>query len=204
MKIVNEECDYIVKNIEAVQALQESFERAQKRVPTWIQRKLYDILTRKITEIESFEKMQWDIESDDKEISITPGNKNYFDPEIDMGAYFLIYAFDWDEISADDREDGMWACLVYNLPETTKEKNKYGALNWKKDQFDAVTSTLAELDEKYVPLRDEEDEVLIAFYLYDTLNIKALASDPERTLMDVSEKILTFMESTCNVMKLVH
>jgi hypothetical protein len=145
--------------------------------------------------------MQWEIESDDKEISITPGNKKYFDPEIDMGAYFLINSFDWDEICADDREDGMWSCLVYNLPETKQKQKKYNALAWKENQFNGVRSALPKLDEKYVPVLDEEDENLISFYLNDIINIKALANNPEWALINASDKILNFIESTYNIMK---
>ena len=73
MIIVNEECDFIVKNYEAIQALKECEKRAKERVPRWVRRQLKRILDSKLDN-----KWRIDETEDKKEYFVHLFDKTYY------------------------------------------------------------------------------------------------------------------------------
>ena len=186
MIIANEECDFIVKNYDAIQSLKEGEKRAEQKVPLWMKRKLKQILDLKLDG-------KWQVEeSDDKSGHYDQlSNETYYKDKDEVGYYFYIGNFTLEEFAIDDEDDG---CQVYLCCNFSKKKKQ----EWK-DWNNAVTakiknstSAITKLGYKVFPDNDE-DEDLVAKGLLNDLNIKVLAEDPEESIKKTADSVIKFI-----------
>lgn len=195
MIIVNEECDYIIKNIKAVEALFESYSQVKDRVPSWVRNEVFRRLGRRIKEIPLYGEIKWDISEDEEEISITP--TNYYDDDYDVGIYYGIEGFNWDALIAKDRDDGLWIYLYYSLPERIPKNMKQKIEKWEEKLLAITDKRKPALLEKYhVFPNDEDKQYLVAYYLNDILNAETLGTDPEGAINNTIDLLIQLIENT--------
>jgi hypothetical protein len=201
--IVNEEIDYIIRNIEAVKALLECYDLAKERVPVWLKQCVYKKVQTKLDIAElSFQKYSYD----DEQIFLYPDNKFYLeneDDELYLGPYWVVEGFIWDEIDVMDPNDGMWLALYYDLPDNYKKKKKI------KDYIDDWKSNLVEYVNNFkcpnINLEkfphDEDDQYLICYKLGDILNIENLSQNPDEVIERVAELFIQFIKDTLPIVE---
>ncbi len=195
MIIVNQECDFIVKNLKAVEALKESCSQAEKRVPDWLRSEVFRELGRRINEMPFHGEIEWEYEENEDEVTLTP--KQYYDGKHEMGLFYGIEYFNWDSLTAENREDGLWAYLYYNLPDKTPKNMKQKIQKWE-DRLRAVTEKRkSELLERYHVFPDEDDKnYLVKYYLNNTLNAESLGVDPKEAIKEAVGCLIQLVEDT--------
>lgn len=185
MIIANKECDFIVKNYEAVQALKQCEKRAEEKVPLWMRGELKKILDSKLDG-------KWRIdENEDKGVHCDMlFNETYYTDKNEEGYYFYIGNFTLEEFTAEIEGEG---CQVYLCCDFSK-KRKQEWKNWN----NAVTakiknskSAIAKLG--YKVFSDNEDGDLVSKGLLNDLNIKALAEDPEKLIEKTADSVIKFI-----------
>ena len=185
MIIVNEECDFIVKSYEAIQALKKCEERAKERVPRWVRRKLKQILHSRLDG-------KWQV--DEKEAKGVHydqlSNETYYKDKDEVGYFFYIGNFTLEEFAMEDEND---SCLVYLCCDFSRKKKQ----EWK-DWNDAVRAKIKKNKSKlaksgYILYPDDQDEDLVARELLNDLNIKALAEDPEKSIEKTADNVIEFV-----------
>jgi len=188
MIIVNEECDFIVENYEAIQALKKCEERAKERVPQWMGKKLKQILHSKLDG-----KWQIDEEEDEDGYYDDLVNETYYKKEDEVGYYFHIGNLTLEEFAADHEDDGCWVCLYCNF--STKRKQQW------KDWNKKVKATIKENESEIIHLGykvfpdDEDKSALVAMWLLNDLNIKALAKYPEKSIEKTADNVIEFVNN---------
>jgi hypothetical protein len=186
MIIVKEECDFIVKNYEAIQALKECEKRAEKMVPPWVRGKLKRILNSKLDD-------KWRVEKDEDKDGYYDYlfNGTYYKDEDDVGCYFCIGNFTLEEFAVDDEDDGCWVYLGCDFSKKRKQEWK----DWNKAvkaKLKNSKSAIAKLGYKAFP-DDEDKSVLVAKWLLNDLNIKVLAKDPEKSIKKTADIVIRFV-----------
>lgn len=186
MIIANEECDFIVKNYEAIQALKECEKRAEEKAPRWVRREIKQILDSKLDN-----KWPIDEEEDNDGYYDNLFNETYYKYEDDVGCYFHIGNLTLEEFAAESEDDGCWVCLNCDFSKKRKQE-------WK-DWNNAVTvkinnnkSEIGQLGYKVFP-DDEDKSYLVAKWLLKDLNIKALAEDPEKSIKKTADSVIKFV-----------
>lgn len=181
MIIGNEECDFIVKNYEAIQALKECEKRAEKRVPLWLRGELKKILDSKLDGT-------WRIDEGGDLV-----NETYYSDENETGCYFGIANLTLEELAAEVEDEGCWVYLYCNF--SNKKKPVW------KDWNEAVTAKIkenkaeiAKLGYKVSP-EDKNKQTLVAKYLLTDLNIKTLAEDPEESIKKTADSVKEFVNN---------
>lgn len=190
MIIVNEECDFIVKSYEAIQALKECEKRAENKVPRWVRKKLKQILHSKLDG-----KWQIDEEEDKDGYYDYLVNVTYYkeEDEDEVGCYFSIENLTLEEFAADDEDDGCWVCLYCTFSKKRKQV-------WK-DWNEKVKATIKENESEIIHLgykvspHDEDKSALVAMWLLNDLNIKALAEDPEKSIEKTADSVIGFVNN---------
>jgi len=186
MIIVNEECDFIVKNYEAIQALKECEKRTENKVPQWVGKKLKQILHSKLDG-----KWQIDEEEDKDGYYDDLVNETYYKKEDEVGYYFHIGNLTLEEFAADDEDDGCWVCLYCDF--SAKRKQEWKDWNKKvKATIKENKSKISHLGYKLSP-DDEDRSALVAMWLLNDLNIKALAEDPEKSIEKTADTVIKFV-----------
>jgi hypothetical protein len=186
MIIVNAECDFIVKNYEAIQALKACEKRAEEKVSRWVRTQLKQILDSKLDE-------KWRIEEDEDkgEYYDYLFNETYYKDEDDVGCYFCIGSLTAGEFIADDEDDGCWVYLGCDFSKKRKQEWK----DWNKAvkaKLKNSKSAIAKLGYKAFP-DDEDKSVLVAKWLLNDLNIKVLAKDPEKSIKKTADIVIRFV-----------
>ena len=188
MIIVNEECDFIVENYEAIQALKKCEERAGNKVPRWVRRKLKQILDSKLDG-------KWQVdEKEDKGVHYDQlSNETYYKDKDEVGYFFYIGNFTLEEFATDDEDDGCWVCLYCDF--STKRKQEWKDWNEKvKATIEENKSEISHLGYKVSP-DDEDRSALVAMWLLNDLNIKALAEDPEKSIEKTADSVIGFVNN---------
>ena len=182
MIIANKECDFIVKNYEAIQSLKDCEKRAEQKVPLWMRRKLKQILDLKLDG-------KWQVEEcDNKSVCYDQlSNETYYKDKDEEGYYFYIGDFTLEEFTAEIEGEG---CEVYLCCDFSKKRKQ----EWK-DWNNAVTakiknskSAIAKLGYKVFP--DNEDGNLVSKGLLNDLNIKALAENPGKSIEKTADSVI--------------
>ena len=195
MVIVNEECDYIVKNIKPISTLLESYDVAKYRVPTYVRSEMARAIGRRIKELPFYKNNQWKIEEADDDLPITP--TMFFNDDIEIGIFYGIEGFTWDSLLAKDREDGPWIYLFYRVPEKSPKNKKQKIQNWKKTILEVTENNKPKLLEKYHVFPDDEDQnYLVAYFLNDILNINTIGKDFKGAIKDTIDVLIELMEHT--------
>jgi len=183
MIIANKECDFIVKNYEAIQTLKECEKRAEQKVPLWMRRKLKQILDLKLDG-------EWQVdERDDNRVYFDQlSNETYYKDKDGVGYYFYIGDFTLEELTTEIEGEG---CKVYLCCDFSKKRKR----EWK-DWNNAVrakiknsTSAITKLGYKVFP---NEDEDLVSKGLLNDLNINELAEDPETSIEKTAGSVIKF------------
>jgi len=199
MIILNEECDYIVKNIKPILTLLDSYEVAQSRVPPWIRTEIARALGRRIKELPFYEGNQWEIEEDGTDIPITP--TLFFNDDKDIGIFYGIEGLTWDSFIAKDREDGPWIYLFYKVPQKSPKNMKQKITAWEENLLNITEKNKPELLEKYhVFPHDDDEHYLVAYFLNDILNVNTIGEDLEDTIKNIIDLLIELMESTKDFM----
>jgi len=191
MIIVNEECDFIVKNYEAVQALKKCEERAKEKVPRWVRKKLKQILHSKLDG-------KWQIEEEEDKDGyydslVNPTYCKEVDKDKKVGYYFQIGNLTLEEFAANHEDDGCWVCLYCDF--SAKRKQEWKDWNKKvKATIKENKSEIIHLGYKVFP-DDEDKSNLVAMWLLNDLNIKALAEDPEKSIKKTADSVIKFVNN---------
>ena len=188
MIIVNEECDFIVKSYEAIQALKKCEERAKERVPRWVRKKLKQILHSRLDG-------KWQIDEDEDKDGYRDYlvNVTYYKEEDEVGCYFSIANLTLEEFAADNEDDGCWVCLYCTFSKKRKQV-------WK-DWNEKVKATIKENKSEIIHFGykvspyDEDKRALVAMWLLNDLNIKALAEDPEKSIEKTADSVIGFVNN---------
>lgn len=192
MIVVNEEFDFIMKNIKAVNALIESHKLATTKVPAWISKKLKRSIEQRINEFPPHEETEWNVafEDNEKEIQLT---QNIYSND-DYGIYYGIESICWDCLVADEAEAGMWIYLFYRLPDKPLKNMKQKINDWEEELKKRTENNKSRLNEKYQVL--PEDGYLVTYQLNEILNAEKLGKDPESAVKNTVDKMIEFVIDT--------
>ena len=182
MIIVNAECDFIVKDYEAIQALKACEERAEKMVPPWVRGKLNQNLNSKLDE-------KWRIDEDKGGYLF---NTTYYKDKdkIGYGYYFYIEELTLEEFAAESEDNGCWVCLRCDFSRKKKQEWK----DWNNDVTTKIEKNKSKLAKcGYNVFLDDEEGYLVAKWLLKDLNIKALAEDPEDSINKTADSVIKFV-----------
>jgi len=202
LTIVNEEINYVVRNIEAVKALLECYETAKNKVPRWLQQCIYEEIKSKLDfENMSFQKFY----QEDEEILLYPQDKFYLERDNDfcLGFGWGIENFEWEEIDITDFNEGIWCYLYYNLPDNYKKKKKIkgNIKSWE----DRLIKYVKDFKCPNVNLQkfpdDEDEQYLIAYQLGHILNIKELSQNPEEVIKKTADLFIQFVKDTLPIVE---
>jgi len=192
MIVVNKECDYIMKNIKAVNALIESHGLAKEKVPVWLSSQLKRSIEQRINEFPSNEVTKWNVAfgEDEKDIQL---NQNFYSND-DYGIYYGIETICWDCLVAEEAEEGMWIYLFYRLPEKTPKNIKQKIKDWEEKLKELTEKNKSRLCEKYQVFQD--DGYLVTYQLNEILNAEELGKDPESAVKNTVDKMIEFVKDT--------
>jgi len=200
MIIVNEECDYIVKNIKPISTLLDSHDIAKSRVPPWIRTEIARALGRRIKELPFYEGNQWEIEEEDGDIPIVPTmfyNEDKDNGDKNRGIFYGIEGLTWESFITKIREDGPYIYLYYKFPEKPPKKMKQEIIDWKERLLKITEKNKPELLERYhVFPHDGDDNYLVKYFLNDILNINTIGKDLKDTIKNTIDALIELMEST--------
>lgn len=189
MIIVNEECDFIVKNYEAIQALKMCEKRAKERVPRWVRKKLKQILDSKLDGKWQIHEKENKNEYYDHLVNVT-----YYKEKDEVGYYFDIESLTLEEFAADNEDDGCWVCLYCTF--SGKKKQVWKDWNEKvKATIKKNKSEIIHLGYEVLYPSDEDESALVAMRLLNDLNIKALAEDPEKSIKKTADSVIGFVNN---------
>lgn len=199
MVIVNEECDYIVKNIKPILTLLDSYNVTQSRVPPWIRAELARALGKRIKELPLYEGNQWKIEEEDVEICIIP--TMFFNEDQEIGIYYGIENFSWESLIAKDHEDGLWIYLFYQVPEKSSKNVKQKIKDWEEKLLEITEENKPKLLEKYhVSPADKDEHYLVVYYLTDIFNVDTIGKDLNGAINNTIDSLIELMKSTKDFM----
>ena len=167
MILVNEECDYIIKNIDAVNALRESYDRTTELFPVWFRNELSRKLGRRVRDLPFHGEIKWQIDEEDDQILITP--VNYYDDDKGFGIYYGLENFKWSNLIPAHRDEGLWLYLYYELPEKITRNMRQSIKDWESKLIEITEQITPELLRKYQVTPDEN--YLVAYYLHEILNM---------------------------------
>lgn len=189
MIIANNECDYIMKNIKAVNALIESYELAKKRVPVWLSAQLTRRLEQRKNEFPSDKGIKWIVTEEEGEICLTPDI--CFHDDYYYGIFYGIDSFSWDCL---DAEVGMRIYLFYRLPEKTPKNMKQKIADWEENLVELTEKNKPRLLNKYQVSSGEG--YLVTYQLNEILNAETLGNDPENAINNTVDSMIRFVEDT--------
>ena len=204
--IVNEEIDYIIRNIEAVKALLECYEITKSKFPQWLKQCIYEKIK---TKLDSGDMSFWEsIElEEDEAIFLYPEDKFYLQRNDDfyLGLYWGIEGFEWEKIDIDisDLDDSMWCFLYYDVPENYKKKKKIktNIENWENKLIRYVKNfKCPNINLQKFP-NDEDEQYLIAYQLGHILNVKEISQNPDEIIDRVAELFIQFVKDTLPIVE---
>jgi len=203
--IVNEEIDYIIRNIEAVKALLECYEIAKSKFPQWLKQCIYEKIKTKLDSGDMSFLESPKLELEDETIFLFPEDKFYLQRNDDfyLGLYWGIEYFKWEEIDISSLDKGMWCFLYYDVPENYKKKKKIKTSieNWENKLIKYVKNfKCPNLNLQKFP-NDEDEQYLIAYQLGHVLNIKEISQEPEKVIDRVAELFIQFVKDTLPIVK---
>ncbi len=192
MIIFNNECDYIMKNIKAVNALLETYVLTKETVPTWLSKQLKKSIEKRINEFTLNEESKWVVEGDKEEVSIYPNN--YYNDNHDFGLFYGIQSLNWDCLAAENQEDSMWIYLFYEKPEKSPKGMREKINDWETELIRLTNKFKPSLLEKYHVMPQEG--FLVTYYLNEVLNLETLANDPENAINKTVDIMIQFVKDT--------
>jgi len=198
--IVNEECDYILRNLNAIDALFESYELAEKHIPIWLQKETCTYFEKRIEQLSLFEKLEWNVDISGYELLFTPKSARFFASEFyaekPLGLCVGISNFNWNELRAVDTTDGMWIYLYRYMPAVKRAPKKSETLvNWRNSIDKQIKDTTASLKKAYQIFPVKEDpNILLAYYIQDIVNTEQLAKDEGTMLANLFKRVDQFIQ----------
>lgn len=191
MIIVNNECDFIMKNIKAVNALTESIKLAKVSVPIWLLEQLEKNIEQRKYKISDDIYSVWIIDIDEagKEISLIP--EKAFDDDIDYGIFYGINFLDWDSLITGKNTQ---IYLYYKLPEKHSKKMKQKLNIWEEKLIESIKTHKRDLLNKYrVPLYDG---YLVTEPISEILNAETIGNNPTEALTTAADSFINFVNNT--------
>jgi hypothetical protein len=173
--------DFIVENYDKIKSLNECLDISKQKVPGSLKQFVFKLL----------EQMDFvDVEVDGDSIDFwIDHNKGYYDTESGTGLLFSIELFDWENIEATNKEDGMWlSCYVYKKSRDDLFKKWWG-------RNITMLKTHHTRKDYCLSPNDDCDEYIAAKYLFDVIGIDALSkSEPEELANNLKKTIREFVD----------
>lgn len=191
MIIVNNECDFIMKNIKAVNALIESIKLTKESVPIWLIEQLEKNIEQRKIEIspDIYSICEVEIDESEKEISLI--FEKAFNNEFNYGIFYGINFLDWESLIAGKNTQ---IYLFYTLPEKCPKNMKQKLKTWEENLIASIKIHKKDLLNKYkVPL---EDGYLVTEPISEILNAETLGSNPTEALNAAVEAFINFINNT--------
>ncbi len=161
-------------------------------------REFFIKLNQRKKEISLSSNLNWYFEKEDLHISATPSE--FYNYDIKMGLYYMIESFEWNALFAEDRDEGLWIYLCYDLPDRIPKLLKNKIANWEETVYRQLEEQKLELIGNYeVSPSTEFPMILIAKYWYDIFNIRTIGEDPEKTIMDGIDSFFQLILNTENI-----
>lgn len=191
MKIVNEECDYIIKNIKAVNALFDSYEHAKNKLSPWLTREFSKALEKRKKELGDINSITIE-DSDDNETYLS--FSDYYSDSLDAGVICGFSQYDLDALEETDPKSGFQIYLYFYRPDELSKKNQKIVDEWYEDIKKKINAAKPELlDKYYVPMDD--DGYLVTLFPA-SLNLETLGNDPTQFINDAVDKLFELIEDT--------
>lgn len=187
----SEEVDFVVRNFLAVQALLESYEIAQTKLPAWIAKKLKE----KCIDIESMTKAidsSWEVGIDKQVIWCMPKEFEFIKDKWYIS--YGIEGLEWDSLVAEELEEGPYVYLYFEFPDRPNPKQKA----WKERVLKAASTaraSLSQLGYRVLPQSDDE-KYLIKRHLGETINLEKIAEDFDGVIANSANLLIKTVEDT--------
>ena len=188
--IANDSVDFVVRNYEAVIAINECLEQTKTELPSWVITKIISELKRQKHKLpEEHSRWIFDEYIDDGGFNIFPSN-HYYDAEKEIGVYYGVEGIDWDSLIADYEENGAYIYMFYAMPKTKTKRYK----EW---QNSIIKNTKKHrekiISNNHIPEPEDDDQYfLVKTWIHEYLNIYTLNDDPSIAIKNVVSQIIEF------------
>jgi len=197
-KVCNEQYDFVLRNIEACNALIECHEEASDKIPTWINKKFEKSIKNNLEDIEILKfKVFYSKHKDDESVIIDPISP-CCDSGNNIGLRFALESIDWYYLTDNECDYCPLVYLYMNIPGKTTAKYKKALEQYRLDVINKAGAISASAKQNGYftgsPIGYDDDNYIIYKRLDKIINRVNLCDDYETVISDATAEIVKFVK----------